>query len=98
MYTTWQNNYSDLETFEQLLATYPAPNLWLTPRLFASFIGGQPQLVIEGERGRNYTLEQSADLSSWGSWTNVTAGDATLTFWPGAITDKSRFYRASCSQ
>jgi hypothetical protein len=33
MYTTWQNNYSDLETFEQLLAGYPAPSLWLTPRL-----------------------------------------------------------------
>lgn len=97
MYTTWQNNYSDLETFEQLLTTYPAPALWLTPRLFASYVAGQPQLMIEGERGHNYSLEQSSDLSTWSTWTNVTANDATLTFRPGPITDSTRFYRAACS-
>jgi hypothetical protein len=96
MYTTWQNNYSDLETFEQLLASYPAPSLWLTPRLFGFFTAGRPQLVVEGERGRTYIVQQSADFSNWSTWTNVTANDATLTFWPGAITDQARFYRAAC--
>jgi len=98
MYTTWQNNYSNLGTFEQLLAGYPAPRLWLTPRLLGFLTGGQPQLVVEGERGRGYLIEQSPDFSNWSIWTNVTANDATLVFWPGAITDKPRFYRAACLQ
>jgi hypothetical protein len=96
MYTTWQNNYSNLETFELLLVGYPAPSLWLTPRLLGFFTGGQPQLVVEGERGRSYIVEQSPDFSNWSTWTNVTANDATLNFWPGAIADKTRFYRAAC--
>ena len=98
MYTTWQNNYSDLETFGQLLANYPAPSLWLTPRLLVSRAGGQPRLVVEGERGRNYVVEQSPDFSNWSTWTNVTANDATLTFAPGVVNDKARFYRAACVQ
>ena len=98
MYTTWQKNYSDLETFEQLLAGYPAPSLWLTPRLLGGFAGGRPQLVVEGERGRNYIVQQSQDLSHWSVWTNITATDATLTFQPDAIPDRVRFYRAACTQ
>lgn len=98
MYTTWQNNYSHLETFGQLLSGYPAPSLWLTPRLFGFVTGGQPQLVVEGERGRNYVVEQSLNLSSWSTWTNVTASDATLVFRPGAVIDRPRFYRAACVQ
>ncbi|HWX18983.1 MAG TPA: hypothetical protein VN578_03650 [Candidatus Binatia bacterium] len=98
MYTTGQNDYSNLETFEQLLAGYPAPSLWLTPRLLGSFSGGQPQIVVEGERGRSYIVQQSPDFSNWSTWTNVTANDATLTFTPDAISDKARFYRAACVQ
>jgi hypothetical protein len=98
MYTTWQNNYSDLETFEQLLAGYPAPSLWLTPRLLISRVGGQPRLVLEGERGQNYVVEQSQDFSNWTTWTNVTANDATLTFAPDVINGNARFYRAACVQ
>ena len=94
MYTTWQNNYSDLETFEQLLAGYPAPSLWLTPRLLGLRSSGQPQLVVEGERGRNYIVQQSRDLSLWNVWTNLTATDATLMFQP----DNGWFYRAACAQ
>jgi hypothetical protein len=98
MYTTWQNNYSDLETFEQLLANYPTPSLWLTPRLLVSRVGGQPRLVVEGERGRNYVVEQSQDFFNWITWTNVTANDATLSFAPGAVGGNARFYRAACVQ
>ena len=96
MYTTWQNDYSNLATFEQLLAGYPAPSLWLTPRLLGFFTGGRPQLVIEGERGRGYFVEQSPDCLHWDAWTNVTANDATLNFWPAASTEQARFYRAAC--
>ena len=95
---TWQNNYSNLETFEQLLASYPAPSLWLTPRLLISRAGSQPPLVVEGERGRNYVVEQSQDFSNWTTWTNVTANDATLTFAPSAINGITPFYRAACVQ
>jgi hypothetical protein len=98
MYTTWQNNYSDLESFEQLLANYPAPSLWLTPRLMAALVSGQPRLVVEGEKGRNYVVEQSRDFLSWTTWTNVTAKDATLTFLPGLPASKAQFYRAACVQ
>ena len=98
MYTTWQNNYSNLEAFEQLLAGYPAPGLWLTPRLLGSFTGGRPLLVVEGERGRNYMVQQSQDLSHWTVWTNLTASDATLTFQPDPVPDQGRFYRAACTQ
>jgi hypothetical protein len=98
MYTTWQNNYNDLETFEQLLANYPAPSLWLTPRLLVARVGAQPRLVVEGKRGRNYVVEQSQDFSNWTTWTNVTANDATLTFTLGAVTGYARFYRAACVQ
>ena len=98
MYTTWEENYSDLETFEQLLAGYPAPSLWLTPRLLISRVGGQPRLVLEGERGQNYVVEQSQDFSNWTTWTNVTANDATLIFAPGSTNGKAWFYRAACVQ
>jgi len=98
MYTTWQNNYSNLETFEQLLGNYSVPTLWLTPRLLAFLPGGQPGLVVEGERGRNYLIEQSQNFSNWTTWTNVRANDATLSFEPGAITGNARFYRAACVQ
>src|SRR6266850_6693122 len=61
MYTTWEHNYSNLETFGQLLASYPAPSLWLTPRLLVAASGGQPQLqlVLEGERTHQYLIQQS---------------------------------------
>jgi hypothetical protein len=98
MYTTWQDDYNDLETFEQLLATYPAPSLWLTPRLLISRVGGQPRLIVEGERGRNYVVEQSQDFVNWSTWTNVTANDATLIFAPGSTNGKAWFYRAACVQ
>jgi hypothetical protein len=98
MYTTWQDNYSDLETFEQILTSYSAPSLWLTPRLLISGVGGQPHLVVEGERGRNYVVEQSQNFVNWSTWTNVTANDATLNFAPDAINGTMRFYRAACVQ
>jgi hypothetical protein len=98
MYTTWQENYSDLETFEQLLADYPAPSLWAAPRLLLYPAGEGSQLVLEGERGRNYVIEESEDFINWTTWTNVNADDATLTFWLGPLTDKARFYRAACVQ
>jgi hypothetical protein len=82
------------------------PKKWVQPtstgsgvlRLLGFFTGGQPQLVVEGERERSYIVEQSPDFSNWSLWTNVTANDATLNFWPSAITDKTRFYRAACVQ
>jgi hypothetical protein len=98
MYTTWQDNYSDLETFEQLVANYPAPSLWLAPRLLSFLDGGQARLVLEGERGRNYVVEQSQDFVNWSTWINVTADDATLTFAPDAINGTVQFYRAACVQ
>ena len=96
MYTTWQNNFSNLELFGQILGVYPAPNLWLTPRLLASFLGAQPQLVVEGERGRQYVVQQSADLLQWSPWTNLTAPDATMTFSLPPPLTRSQFFRAAC--
>ena len=98
IYTTWQNNYSNLEPFEQLVATYPAPGHWLTPRLLVSFVGSQPQLVLEGERSHQYLIEQTLDLSHWAAWTNLTANDATLTFPLLPPPNGSQFFRAACLQ
>jgi len=98
MYTTWEENYSDLETFEQLLANYPAPTLWAAPRLLIRRVGDEALLVLEGERGRNYVIEESEDFINWTTWTNVNADDATVTFWLGPLTGKARFYRAACVQ
>lgn len=95
MYTTWQNNYSNLEPFGQILANYPAPTLWLTPRLLAWFGGPQPQLELEGERGRQYLVQQSSDLLQWSSWTNLTAPDATM-FFPLPSSNRAQFFRAAC--
>jgi hypothetical protein len=96
MYTTWQNNYSNLETFGQILATYPAPTLWLTPRLLASFGSPQPQLVVEGERGRQYLVQQSSNLVLWSTWTNLTAPDATMLFPLPPPSSLAQFFRAAC--
>ncbi len=96
MYTTWQNNYSNLEPFEQLVAAYPAPGLWLTPRLLGALAGARPQLVLEGERGRSYTIQVSSDLGGWRRWTNFTAADATVAFRPGILSGSSQFFRAAC--
>jgi hypothetical protein len=98
MYTTWINQYADLEQFEQLIVGYPAPTLWLAPRLRASLPGGQPQLILEGERGRTYTIEQSSDLAGWTAWTNFSATDATVIFSPPSPTSSSghNFFRAIC--
>lgn len=97
MYTTWQNNYSNLEAFGQLLAAYPAPSLWLTPRLLGSFIGPHPQLVLEGERGHTYVVQQSTNLLQWSAWTNLTAPDATMTFSLPPPSSRSQFFRAACT-
>jgi hypothetical protein len=97
IYTTWQNNYSNLELFNQILGAYPAPNLWLTPRLLASFLGSQPQLVLEGERNHAYVVQQSPDLLQWSAWTNLTAPDATMIFPLPPPTSRSQFFRAACT-
>jgi hypothetical protein len=96
MYTTWQNNYSNIQQFEQLAASYPVPALWLAPRLLG-FSGPQSQLVLEGERGRHYLVQQSFDLARWNAWTNVTASDATVTF-PLPLLPNPQFFRAACVQ
>jgi hypothetical protein len=97
MYTTWQNNYSDLARFEQFIAGYPAPRLWLMPRLLGFVTpSGQPQVILEGERGRQYMLEQTTDFSHWSTWTNVTAADATVVFSPPVVTAPG-FFRAACT-
>jgi hypothetical protein len=98
MYTTWVSQFGALEQFEQLIASYPAPSLWLAPRLLASALGGQPQLILEGERGRNYFIEQTSDLASWTTWTNFSANDATVIFSPpppDPVT-RNRLFRAAC--
>jgi hypothetical protein len=97
MYTTWQNNYSNLELFGQILGAYPAPNLWLTPRLLGSFLGPQPQLVLEGERNHAYVVQQSTDLLQWSPWTNLTAADATMVFALPPPSGRSQFFRAACT-
>jgi hypothetical protein len=98
MYTTWQNNYSNLGSFEQYISGYPAPTAWLTPRLLGAISPtGQPQVILEGERGRHYLIEQTSDLSHWNAWTNVTAPDATIVFAPPAL-DGPGFFRAACTQ
>ena len=98
MYTTWQNNYANLQPFEQFIASYPAPSLWLTPRLLAPYVGALPQLVLEGERGRQYIIQQSANLSGWSTWTNFTATDATAAFPLSPLSGQSQFFRAACVQ
>ena len=98
IYTTWQSGYANLETFAQILANYPAPSLWRTPRLLASFTTGQTQLILEGERGHRYFIQQAYDLNQWTTWTNVTANDATLTFSTPPLTNRSQFFRAACVQ
>ncbi|HLH57090.1 MAG TPA: hypothetical protein VKY92_26150 [Verrucomicrobiae bacterium] len=97
MYTTWQNNYSDMAAFEQYIAGYPAPAIWLTPRLVGSALpSGQAQVILEGERGRQYVVEQSPDLFSWKMWTNITAADATTVFGPSVLPSSTSFLRAAC--
>jgi hypothetical protein len=99
IYTTWQNNYSNLERFGQILAAYPAPRLWLTPRLLSASPTGQaPNFILEGERGRQYVLERTGDFSTWTAWTNFTATDATVTFPIPMNLGTSQFFRAACVQ
>ena len=101
MYTTWADQWGALEEFEQLVAGYPEPSLWLAPRLRAVSLGPQqPLLVLEGERGRQYVIETSANLGAWRTWTNVTANDATLAFplAPPSAPASPRFFRAACVQ
>lgn len=98
MYTTWQQNYSALEQFEQLIAAFPQPAIWFKPRLEASAGGGQLQLTLLGERGRHYALEQSSDLAAWTSLTNFTAADATVAFTnlPPPVATAGQYYRGVC--
>ena len=97
IYTTWQSRYTDLEAFGQILANYPAPAIWSAPRIEASITTNQAQLVLEGERGRQYEIDQSIDLVNWNTWTNLTAPDATVTLGlslppPGEV---GRFFRGA---
>lgn len=46
MYTTWQNNYSDLERFAGFIAGFPAPAIWATPRVRASLDRGADPAVL----------------------------------------------------
>jgi len=96
MYTTWIPNYANLSAFEQVLTNYPAPSLWLAPRLLTSFVTPQPQLILEGQRGYQYLIRQSSDLRNWTTWTNFTAGDATVTFPNLVATNRSQYFRAAC--
>jgi hypothetical protein len=96
MYTTWVPNYANLGAFAQILTNYPAPNIWLTPRLLTSFTSPQPQLILEGQRGYQYLIRQSSDLRNWTTWTNFTAGDATVTFPNYVATNRSQYFRAAC--
>jgi hypothetical protein len=98
MYTTWQNSYSNLQSFEQFIASYPAPSLWLTPRLLALLSGPQPQFVLEGERDRQYIIQQSSNLNGWSPWTSFTATDATAAFPLSLSRTQSQFFRAACIQ
>jgi hypothetical protein len=94
IYTTWQNNYSDLERFNQTVSAFLAPSIWLTPRLLVQ----QFQFILEGESGREYILERTPDLSHWSIWTNLTATDATLTFAIPTNLGSPQFFRAACRQ
>jgi hypothetical protein len=94
MYTTWVPDYSDLGTFIQYVTNYPAPNLWYAPRLLAAAPASQPQLILEGQRGYNYEVRQSPDLEYWITWTNFTAGDATVNLSPPKA-GAAQFYRAA---
>jgi hypothetical protein len=94
MYTTWVPNYSNLGIFGQTVTNFPAPGLWYTPRILASVETGQCQLIVEGQRGYKYSVNQSADLMHWSTWTNVTASDATMTFSPPASNSPAAFFRA----
>ena len=95
MYTTWVPNYSDLGTFIQYVTNYPAPNIWYAPRLLAGASASQPQLILEGQRGYNYKVQQSSNLVNWITWTNFTASDATVNLSP-PNTGAAQFYRAAC--
>jgi hypothetical protein len=94
MYTTWVPNYSDLGTFIQYVTNYPAPNIWYAPRLLAGASASQPQLILEGQRGYNYKVQQSSDLVNWITWTNFTASDATVNLSPPNV-GAAQFYRAA---
>jgi hypothetical protein len=95
IYTTWQNNYANLGPFEQYLAGYPAPSVWLAPRLLGSISGsGQPLVILEGERGRQYQLEQTSDFVNWTSWTNFVAPDATVML-PALVSASAQYFRAA---
>ena len=94
MYTTWVPNYSNLGAFAQLVMNYPAPSLWFAPRLLASYATTRPQLILEGERGYQYLIQQSSDLNQWTTWTNLTANDATVTFSSLGVIDNPVFFRA----
>jgi hypothetical protein len=94
MYTTWVPDYSNLGTFIQYLTNYPAPNIWFAPRLLAGASASQPQLILEGQRGYNYNIRQSSNLVNWSTWTNFTAGDATVNLVPPNA-GAAQFYRAA---
>jgi hypothetical protein len=98
MYTTWQKDYSNLEQFAQLLISYSAPSVWLTPRLLVSLLSTQPQLVVEGERGHEYLIQQSTDLSQWSTRTNFIAQDATVAFPFSPLSNARQFFRAALIQ
>jgi len=98
VYTTWQNDYSNLEQFDQYVAGYPAPRLWLRPRLLVSSASSQPQLLLEGERGHQYVIQQTTDLSQWTTQTNFTAQDATVTFPFSPLSNARQFFRAALVQ
>ena len=95
MYTTWVPNYSNLGAFAQLVMNYPAPSLWFAPRLLASCATNRPQLILEGERGYQYLIQQSFNLNQWTTWTNLTANDATVTFSSLGVTNNPVFFRAA---
>jgi hypothetical protein len=96
MYTTWANNYSNLETFAGYLTNFPAPPAWRTPRLRASVEGSNFQLNLEGERGQAYTIRQSQDLAGWSVLTNLTAASETMAVSAGPPAPV-RFFEATTS-
>ena len=66
------------------------------PRLTIGRLGsGQYELQLEGEAGRTYRIQSSADLSRWVELMNVPGPFGTMALPEiGAASSVSRFYRA----
>jgi hypothetical protein len=95
MYTTWANNYSDIEAFSGVVSDFEIHNNW---QIGAKWLSGGMQIELPTMSGHSYTIMRSTDLTSasnWQSWSNFTSGAAIARCTDASAPAHSHaFYRA----